>query len=131
MNNIAVRIVALVLCLATAPFAAEAPKAGRCIASGCSNLDAFRQGLRELGYVEGQNLVIEFRSPAGRPGVFPDLAAELVRLKVDLILTRGTAAVTAAKNATRSIPIVMATSGTRSGPAWSPGSRARAGMSRD
>jgi hypothetical protein len=88
MNNTAVRIVALVLCLATAPFAAEAQKTGKVYRIGVldpapaapnTNLDAFRQGLRELGYVEGQNLVIEVRSPAGRPGVFPDLAAELVR----------------------------------------------------
>jgi putative ABC transport system substrate-binding protein len=120
MNNTAVGIVALVLCLATAPFASEAQKTGKVYRIGVldpapaapnTNLDAFRQGLRELGYVEGQNLVIEYRSPSGRPGVFPDLAAELVRLKVDVILTRGTAAVTAAKNATRTIPIVMAASG--------------------
>lgn len=75
------------------------------------NLDAFRQALRELGYVEGRNVVFEFRSGADRAGAFPSLAAELVRLKVDLILTRGTAAVTAAKNATTTIPIVMAASG--------------------
>jgi putative ABC transport system substrate-binding protein len=76
-----------------------------------ANLDAFRQGLRELGYVEGQTFVIEYRSPGSRANAFPDLANELVRLKVDLILTRGTAAVTAAKNATPTIPIVMAASG--------------------
>ncbi len=76
-----------------------------------ANLDAFRQGLRALGYVEGQNFVIEYRSVDGRPERFPELAAELVRLKVDLILTRGTMGVTAAKNATGTIPIVMAASG--------------------
>ena len=80
-------------------------------ARNVANLEAFRQGLRELGYVEGQNCVIEYRSPGSRAYEFPDLANELVRLKVDLILTRGTAAVTAAKNATRTIPIVMAASG--------------------
>lgn len=80
------------------------------MARNTANLDAFRQGLRELGYVEGQHFVIEYRSGAG-PNAFPPLAGELVRLKVDLILTRGTAAVTAAKNATRTIPIVMAASG--------------------
>jgi putative ABC transport system substrate-binding protein len=81
------------------------------VARNAPNLDAFRQGLRELGYVEGQNFMIEYRSPGIRANDFPDLANELVRLKVDLILTRGTAAVTAAKNATRTIPIVMAASG--------------------
>src|SRR5216684_3170431 len=75
-----------------------------------ANLDAFRQGLRELGYVEGRDFVIEYRSADGRPERFPGLATELVRLKVDLIVTRGTPAVLAAKNATGSIPIVMATS---------------------
>src|SRR5881392_4231534 len=57
-----------------------------------ANYDALRQGLRELGYVEGRNLVIEYRSADGRAGRFPDLATELVRPKVDLIVTRGTPA---------------------------------------
>src|SRR5712691_9451383 len=64
-----------------------------------ANLSAFRQGLLDLGYVEGQNYVIEYRSADGRPERFPELATELVRLKVDLIVTRGTPAVLAAKNA--------------------------------
>jgi putative ABC transport system substrate-binding protein len=72
-----------------------------------ANFDAFRQGLQEFGYVEGQNFVIEYRSADGRPERFPGLATEMVRLKVDLILTRGTSAALAAKNATRTIPIVM------------------------
>jgi putative ABC transport system substrate-binding protein len=76
-----------------------------------ANLDAFRQGLRERGYVEGQNFVIEYRSADGRGERFPGLAAELIRLNVDLILTRGTPAAQAAKKATESIPIVMAASG--------------------
>jgi len=75
-----------------------------------ANLDAFRQGLRELGYVEGQNFVIEYRSADGQPERFPGLATELVSRKVDIIVTRGTPAVLAAKKATGSIPIVMATS---------------------
>ena len=74
------------------------------------NLDAFRQGLRELGYVEGRDFVIEYSSADGRPERFPGLATELVRLKVDLIMTQGTPAVLAAEKATGSIPIVMATS---------------------
>jgi putative ABC transport system substrate-binding protein len=83
-------------------------------ARNAANLDALRKGLRELGYVEGQNLVIEYRSADGRAERFPDLAAELVRLKVDLIVTRGTPATRAAKNATETIPVVMATMGSPS-----------------
>ena len=115
-----VRTVALASSLFAAPLAAEAQKAEKVYRIGVldtvpmaqnANLEAFRQGLRELGYVEGQHFVIEYRAPASRGSEFANLAAELVRLKVDLILTRGTAAVTAAKNATRTIPIVMAASG--------------------
>ena len=72
------------------------------------NVDAFRRELRQLGYVEGQNLLIEYRSGEGRIERFPELAVELVRLKVDVIVTRGTPAALAAKNATATIPIVMA-----------------------
>ena len=85
------------------------------LAQKAANLDAFRQGMRELGYVEGQNFVIEYRSPRSRGNEFPDLAKELVGLKVDLIVTRTTAAVVAAKNATPTIPIVMAASGDPTG----------------
>jgi ABC-type uncharacterized transport system substrate-binding protein len=81
------------------------------MASNEANLSAFRQGLRELGYVEGQNVVIEYRSADGRPERFPDLATELVRLKVDVIVTRGTSAALGAKHVTDTIPIVMASSG--------------------
>ena len=76
-----------------------------------ANLAAFQRGLRELGYAEGQNLFIEYRSADGRAERFPDLASELVRLKVDVIVTRGTPAILAAKNATTVIPIVMAAIG--------------------
>jgi putative ABC transport system substrate-binding protein len=75
------------------------------------NLAALRQGLRELGYVEGQNLEFAYRSAEGRPERFPELAAELVRLPVDLIVTRGTPATQAAKAATTTLPIVMAAIG--------------------
>jgi putative tryptophan/tyrosine transport system substrate-binding protein len=74
-----------------------------------SLLDAFRQGLRELGWVEGQNIVIDYRYAEGRVDRLPDLAAELVRLEVDLIVSEGTQGVTAARNATETIPIVMIT----------------------
>lgn len=70
-----------------------------------------RDGLRELGYIEGQSIRFEFRSADGKPGILPELAAELVRLKVDLIVAAQTPAVQAAKDATREIPIVMATAG--------------------
>jgi putative ABC transport system substrate-binding protein len=80
-------------------------------AQNAANLDALRKGLRNLGYIEGRNLVIEYRSADGLAERFPDLASELVRLKVDLIVTRGTPAARAAKNATGTIPVVMATMG--------------------
>jgi putative tryptophan/tyrosine transport system substrate-binding protein len=124
MRRIGVAVV-LALSLALAPLAAGAQPAGKVyrigvldtlpVAQNAANLDAFRQGMRELGYVEGQNFVIEYRSPRSRGNEFPDLAKELVRLKVDLIVTRSTAAVVAAKNATRTIPIVMAASGDPTG----------------
>ena len=76
-----------------------------------TNLNALRDGLRKLGYVEGQNLVIEYRSADGRAERFPDLASELVRLKVDAVVTRGTPAVQAAQQASGTIPIIMAAMG--------------------
>ena len=76
-----------------------------------ANLSAFRRGLQELGYVEGRNYVLEYRSADGRAERFPSLAAELVRAQVDLIVTRGTPAAHAARDATSKIPIVMAAVG--------------------
>jgi putative tryptophan/tyrosine transport system substrate-binding protein len=70
--------------------------------------EAFRQGLRELGYVEGKNIVIEYRYGEGKLERLPTLAAELVRLKVDVIVTVGPASTRPAKEATVAIPIVMA-----------------------
>jgi putative ABC transport system substrate-binding protein len=106
---------------ATWPLAARAQQAGRIYrigvletspaASNAANFDALRKGLRELGYVEGQNLVLDYRSADGRPERYPQLVAELLHLNVDLIVTRGTPAVMAAKNATETIPVVMAASG--------------------
>ena len=72
---------------------------------------AFRQGLRELGWVEGQNVAIEYRFAEGRPNGLPDLAAELIRLKVDVIVAPGSPATAAAKSATGTIPVVMVGSG--------------------
>jgi putative ABC transport system substrate-binding protein len=70
--------------------------------------EAFRQGLRELGYVEGKNIVIEWRYAEGKPDRLSELAAELVRLKVDVIVTGGPQATRPAKETTVTIPIVMA-----------------------
>jgi putative ABC transport system substrate-binding protein len=76
------------------------------MAMNAVNLDAFRRGMRELGYVEGKHLLIEYRSADGRPERFVELANEVARMKVDVIVTRGTPAAQAAKNATGIIPIV-------------------------
>src|SRR5215218_3660197 len=76
-----------------------------------ANLNGLRKGLRDLGYVEGRNLIIEYRSADGQAERFPDLAAELMRLKVDLFVTRGTPATRAVQNATGTIPVVMMTMG--------------------
>jgi putative ABC transport system substrate-binding protein len=76
-----------------------------------ANLDALREGLRALGYVEGRNLILEYRSAGGQAARFAEMASELVRLNVDVIVTRGTPAVFAAKTASATIPIVMAASG--------------------
>jgi len=73
--------------------------------------ETFRQGLRELGYIEGHNLIIEWRFAKGDENRLPELAAELVRLKPDVIVTRGTQPARALKDATTTIPIVVASAG--------------------
>jgi putative tryptophan/tyrosine transport system substrate-binding protein len=73
-----------------------------------ARIEAFRQGLRELGYVEGKNIVIEYRFAEGKLDRLPALASELMRLKVDVVLTGGPIATRSAKQATATIPIVMA-----------------------
>ena len=74
------------------------------------HLDAFRQGLRENGWMEGQNVTIEYRSAEGRPERLADLAAELVRLPVDVLVGSGEVTIRALRRATSAIPIVMAVS---------------------
>jgi len=76
-----------------------------------TNLAALKKGLRELGYVEGRSLILEYRSADGRTDRFPEFVAEFVSLKVDVIVTRGTPAAVAAKNGTATIPVVMASNG--------------------
>ncbi len=76
-----------------------------------ARIEAFRQGLRELGYVEGKNIVIEYRYAEGKLDRLPALAAELVRLKVDVIVTAAPSSTRAVKEATTTIPIVMAQDG--------------------
>jgi len=76
-----------------------------------TRVDAFRQGLRDLGYIEGQNIVIESRYADGKENRLPDLATELVQRKVEVIITTGTQASSAAKKATTTIPIVMGAAG--------------------
>ncbi|HKZ02702.1 MAG TPA: ABC transporter substrate-binding protein [Pyrinomonadaceae bacterium] len=84
---------------------------GASLSAQSARIEAFRQGLRELGYVEGKNIVIEWRSAEENLDRLPSLAAELVRLKVDIILTGGSAPTRAAKEATTTIPIVMTNEG--------------------
>ena len=77
------------------------------LSANAARIEAFRQGLRELGYVEGKNIVIEWRSADGKPDRLPALAAELVRRKVDIIVAGGGPTTRAAKAATSTIPIIM------------------------
>src|SRR5262245_10727035 len=100
------------LILATIHFAeAQQPKKIPRIAYltgvGSAPSEAFLQGLRDLGYIESKNILIEFRTTGGKSERLPELAAELVRLKVDVIVADTAGEVTAAKNATATIPIVM------------------------
>ena len=114
-------IVTLTLSLLTAPCAADAQPSGSIPRIGVlypglppgepgRGLDRFRQGLRDLGYIEGQTVALEVRWDEGHPERWPDLTADLVRLRVDLIVAGTTAAVPAAKHATSTIPIIMANS---------------------
>jgi ABC-type uncharacterized transport system substrate-binding protein len=121
MKKVAVTsIVVIVVMLAVAVIAeaqqpTKVPRIGFLVpgsASGYASLtDAFRQGLRDLGYVEGKNIIIEYRYTEGKLDPLPELAADLVRLKVDVIVTASTPDALATKQRTGMIPIVMAVSG--------------------
>ena len=113
---IATPLVIMSIFLASAPAQAQQPRKGSRIGYLSSNdpatestrSEAIRRALRALGHIEGQNLAIEYRYADGKPDRFLDLAVELVRLKVDIIVAAGgTDYIQAAKNATKTIPIVM------------------------
>jgi putative ABC transport system substrate-binding protein len=78
------------------------------LSSNSARADAFRQGLRELGYTEGKNIIIEWRSADGQPDRLPAIASELVRLQLGALVTAGPAATGPAKEVTATTPIVMA-----------------------
>jgi putative tryptophan/tyrosine transport system substrate-binding protein len=115
--RVALGLVVVLAALGAVPTPSEAAKSEKRYRIGmldrtsqtmnAGNVDGFRQGLRELGYVEGHTFVIEYRSADGHDERFPALAADLVRARVDLIVTRGTPAALAAKQATSTIPIVI------------------------
>jgi putative tryptophan/tyrosine transport system substrate-binding protein len=113
-------VLILSLSLLAEPLAAEAQPAGKVYRLGYlsmvpppddTGVDSFREALRDLGYLEGRNIVLEIRHAEGKPERLPDLAADLVRRKVDLIVTATGAAAVAATEATQTIPIVMLGSG--------------------
>ena len=129
------------LSLLAAPLAPEAQQAGKVPRIGflgvtslstiSARIAGFRQGLRELGYVEGSNVVIEYRWAEGKAERLPDLADELVRLKADVIVTGGPADTRAAQKGTAAIPIVMDSTTTQSAPGSLPAWGGRAATSRD
>ncbi|HXV83869.1 MAG TPA: ABC transporter substrate-binding protein [Candidatus Binatia bacterium] len=84
---------------------------GGSTATSPENINAFRKGLRELGYVDGKNILLEYRYATGKPERLAELASELVNLKVDVIVSAGTQTTTAAKQATSTIPIVAGAAG--------------------
>ena len=112
VNRLAVAVMLLTL-----SFSAEAqqpkkvPRIGLLVGASTAVaapwIDAFRQSLRELGFIEGKNIVLEIHGGEAKPDRLSDLAAELVRLKVDIIVAGGGLAVDAVKEATSTIPIVM------------------------
>jgi putative ABC transport system substrate-binding protein len=135
-------ILTLALAILVAPLLANAQPRGRVPRIGVlastspaergAFLDGFWPGLHELGWVEGQSIAIEWRWAEGKPERLPELAADLVRLPVDVVVAAGPTAIRAAQHATRTIPIVMTGTadpgwGKDSSPAWrGPGATSRA-----
>jgi ABC-type uncharacterized transport system substrate-binding protein len=120
MRRIGLAVV-LALSLTLAPLAADAQQAGRVShigllssassSAGADRLLAFKQGLHAFGYEEGRNLIIEYRWAEGRDDRLPALAADLVRLQVEMIVTQGTLATLEARKASATMPVVFAVAG--------------------
>jgi len=121
MKKAAVLSILVVVLLLTVAAVAKAqqpkkiPRIGFVLGSGDANkpgprVEAFRQGLRDLGYIEGKNILVEYRYIEGNQDRIPGLVAELVQLKVDVLVSANFPAIRAAKQATKTIPIVMVTS---------------------
>src|SRR5262245_14599798 len=108
-------------CAAMLPLTARAQQAGKVwrvgmldtspAAINAKNIEAFKAGMRALGYIEGDNLIIDYRSSDGRIERLPAFAAELIRLRCDVIVTRGTPSALAARDASKTVPVVMASIG--------------------
>jgi len=114
LAGIVALVVAFAMCgaMAQAQQPKKVPRIGYVSGAGDSStptrgIDTFRQGLRDLGYIEGKNIVVEYRYAEGKLDMLPGLVAELVQLKVDVLVSPVTTAIRAAKQATKTIPIVM------------------------
>jgi putative ABC transport system substrate-binding protein len=115
-GKIFIWLLATVLLTTAPPAEAQQPKKiprvgyldGASLSAVAARIEAFRHGLRELGYIDGKNILIEWKSAEGNVERLPTLAAELVRLKVAVIVTGGATGTRTAKQATTTIPIVMA-----------------------
>jgi putative ABC transport system substrate-binding protein len=115
MKNFYLFVIIALIVVRTMAEAQQSPKIHRLgflavgsVSGGSSSIEAFRKGLAEMGYVEGRNIAIEYSWAEGKQDRLSGLANELVRLKVDIIIASGMSAVSAAKNATKTIPIVFA-----------------------
>ena len=108
-----IRLAAVAVLLATGSIAAQVQPAGKVyrigfVSVGSTGSDAFRQGLKEAGYVEGKNVIIEMRSAEGRAERLPELVSEVLRLKVDVLVAMSTQTALAAQKATTTVPVVFA-----------------------
>ena len=116
-NIFCIALCAMLLALCSSAVAQQPgkiPRIGYVLSTGDAknpgpNVEAFRQGLRDLGYIEGKNILVEYRYTGGMTDPSPSLVAELVQLKVDILVSTAPSAIDAAKRATKTIPIVMVT----------------------